>query len=752
MSRLLRAAVLGLVIGFLGLAVGLSPLGLAVEEDMGLDWLFRLRGPVRPPSEVVIVAMDRASSEVLGLPHDFRRWPRRFHARLVNTLARLGVSCIVFDVFFAEEQTPEDDDSLADAIASNSNVILFEYLRSDYLELDATDKMRQAALSFERFVSPLPRIGAAAVSLAPFPLPKVPMKVTRYWRFVGRGGERPTLPAVALQLRSLDAYETFSTLFNGCVRSASETIPAEGRALKSGRVLEQTMARVRRQFAVQPELTGCVARELESLIVTGHDAEEVRQLQSLIRMYRGPGEQILNFYGPPGTVAHIPFHALVQVGDEVPSGQGVPDLRGKTVFVGACELMSVDNKDGFHTVFSRASGLTLSGVEIAATAFANLVEDRPVRPLSQAAYIGVISLWGVLLGGLSLLLPTAFAFLSLGVAGLIFLAVASIQFSNNSLWYPIIIPLMFQPLSAFVGGVLWRFFTVSRERRQIRHAFGLYLPDHVVDQVVRDIHNHKISEQVVFGAVLCSDGARYSTLSEALAPRELSAFMNRYFESIFRAVHEHGGTVCDVVGDSMMALWSGAEPSLDLRVRSCLAGLDIARAVDRFNRLSEIHRLHTRMGLHYGKISIGNVGGAGHYEYRAVGDVVNTSARIEGLNKKLGTQILVSEELLEQVDRFHTRRMGKFLFVGKTRPIVIHELVCLREEAGTEQRVLAALFEEALNAYVDRRWEAAVRLFRDVLRIHPDDDAAHFYIALCEAHILDPPDPTWDGVVRLDSK
>jgi adenylate cyclase len=738
--------------GLLGLAMGLSPPGFAVEEDVGLDWLFRLRGAIRPPSDVMIVSMDRTSSEVLGLPHDFRRWPRRLHARLVDTLVRLGASYIVFDVFFAEEQTPEDDGSLASAIGSASNVILFEYLRSDYLEVKGPSQTEQGALNFERFVTPLPCIGDAAVALAPFPLPKVPVKVTRYRRFMGRAEERPTMPLVAFQFGALDTYETFSMLFNTCVRSPSETIPRDGRALKSGRSMERIMVRVRRQFEVRPELTGCLMRELERLAAAGHEAMQVKVLRSLIEMYLDPGEQFLNFYGPPGTFAHIPFHALVETGDGPFGGQEMPDLRGKTVFVGACELMSVDNKDGFHTVFSLPSGLTLSGVEIAATAYANLLENRPVRPLSLPTHIAVIFLWGVLLGGLSMLLPAVLAFLSLVVGGLIFLAAASIQFSTSAVWCPIVIPVMFQPLLAFVGAVLWRFFTVSRERRQIRHAFGLYLPDHVVDQVVKDIHNDKVSERVVFGAVLCSDGARYSALSEAMAPRELSAFMNRYFETIFRSVHEYGGTVCDVVGDSMMALWSGAEPSSDLQVRSCLAALDIAQTVDRFNRLSETHRLHTRMGLHYGRISIGNVGGAGHYEYRAVGDVVNTSARIEGLNKKVGTQILVSEELLEQVDRFHSRRLGKFLFVGKTRPVVIHELVCPRDEATAEQRDLAVLFEEALLAYMDRNWEAALRRFREVLRINPNDGAALFYIGLCEACIIDPPDETWDGVVRLDSK
>jgi adenylate cyclase len=743
---------LGLVVGVLGIAFGLLPIGVALEEDVGLHGLFRLRGTVTPPSDVAIVAMDRTSAEALGLPHDFRRWPRRLHARLVETLIRCGASAIVFDVFFAEEQNPQDDAALAAAFVSASNVILFEYFRTDYFQVKGMSQRGGDGLSVEQFQTPLRFIADAAVALAPFPLPKVPVKVTRYWRFLGRAGDRPTMPAAAFQLFARDAYELFAELFNRHVHSPSVAIPTDSNALMSARSMERVMVQVRRQFADQPELADRMLRELKEIRGTGLDERGSIRLQALIEMYRHADDQLLNFYGPPGTVARIPFHELVQAWGEPSRELNLPDLRGKTVFVGACELVSVDNKDGFHTVFSQPNGITLSGVEIAATAFANLLENKPVQPVASMTRAAVILLWGLLLAVFTLFLPTIWAVSSLAGAALAFLAAVSAQFAANAVWFPVLIPVLIQPPLAFVGGVLWKYLDERRERRHIRHAFGLYLPDRVVDQVVEDIRHNRVSEQVVSGAVLCSDGARYSTLSEAMSPEELSAFMNGYFETIFRSVHGHGGTVCDVVGDSMMALWSAVDPDPDLRMRSCLAALDIALAVEHFNGLQGTHRLHTRMGLHHGRVSIGNVGGAGHYEYRAVGDVVNTAARIEGVNKQVGTQILVSEEVLDHVDRFHTRRLGRFLLVGKIRPTVIHELVCRREEASAAQKELAALFEEALTDYAARNWERAARRFQEVLQINPDDGAARFYLPLCKANTLESPDESWDGVVRLNSK
>ena len=127
--------------------------------------------------------------------------------------------------------------------------------------------------------------------------------------------------------------------------------------------------------------------------------------------------------------------------------------------------------------------------------------------------------------------------------------------------------------------------------------------------------------------------------------------MNRYYAVLFEPVKRHGGLVQDVVGDSMLAIWATTEPDASLRNRACLAALDIAAAVDRFNADSGRLALPTRIGLHSGRLLLGSVGAMDHYEYRAVGDIVNTATRLEGLNKHLGTRMLVSADVLEGLRR-----------------------------------------------------------------------------------------------------
>ena len=88
MLRLLKATILGLLTGVLGLALGLVPFGHDLEEHVGLEVLFKLRGTRQAPADVVIVGIDDRSASALNLPNDPAKWPRVYHARLTELLAQ----------------------------------------------------------------------------------------------------------------------------------------------------------------------------------------------------------------------------------------------------------------------------------------------------------------------------------------------------------------------------------------------------------------------------------------------------------------------------------------------------------------------------------------------------------------------------------------------------------------------------------------------------------------------------------------
>ena len=228
--------------------------------------------------------------------------------------------------------------------------------------------------------------------------------------------------------------------------------------------------------------------------------------------------------------------------------------------------------------------------------------------------------------------------------------------------------------------------------------------------------------------------------------------MNDYYEVLFAEVEQAGGVVTDVVGDSMMAIWAAATPNSAMRARACHGALAIAAAVERFNKRPGRQPLPTRIGLHSGPIRLGNIGGAKHVEFRAVGDIVNTASRIEGLNKLLGTRILVSGDTLADVTGLLTRELGTFLLAGKSTPLVIHELLGIASAVDTAVIARHERWHSALATFRSGDWDEAGRMFDRLLTEAPDDRAVQFYVSLCARYRDQGPDTFENGAVRISTK
>jgi adenylate cyclase len=142
-----------------------------------------------------------------------------------------------------------------------------------------------------------------------------------------------------------------------------------------------------------------------------------------------------------------------------------------------------------------------------------------------------------------------------------------------------------------------------------------------------------------------------------------------------------------------------------------------------------------------------------HYEYRAVGDIVNTATRLEGLNKHLGTRLLVSADVLQGLEGLTSRELGSFLLAGKSRPVVVCELVTRAADATPLDEERCAIFARALDAFRRGAWPEATRLWKESLRSHGSEDGpSRFYVRWCESHAGESPPADWDGVVRMDQK
>lgn len=741
MSRLTKGVILGLLTGIAGLILSFNSFGIDLEENIGLNLLFKLRGIRKAPSEVAIIAIDKSSAENLNLPENIQKWPRSFYAHLIKNLVNGGASVIVFDIIFKETTSPKEDNLFAEEIYKAHNVVLCECIKQDKISLTGRKE-----LDIVTTVPPIPLFSKSAFALAPFPLPKEPVRVSQYWKFKTAAGDKPTLPVAAFQIFAIGAYDDFIRLLKKVSPFQAEKLPQNVESIFINRGIEKVIRKIREVIQKESLISERMLKELEN----STDKKKYQMINSLIKMYQGSNTQYLNFYGPARTIATTPFSEALQLKETPPNKKYNFDVKGKAVFVGLSELSPLEQKEGFYTVFTK-EGLDLSGVEIAATAFANFIEDMPVRPLNIPKHIAIILLWGMAMGFLCRFFPAHVAAPSVICLSVVYLFVAEYQFKTSGIWYPLVVPLFFQTLPAFFTAVIWTYVDSRREQQEIRKAFSYYLPEGAVDQILKNIEDVKASDQFVYGVCLSTDAEKYSLLAETLNPKELINFMNKYYETIFNPVKKHGGVISNVLADSMLALWVRANPDLSLPCQACIAALEIDKAVSRFNQSSD-NKLPTRIGLHAGYISLGSIGALGHFEYRPVGDIVNGATRVEGLNKYLGTRILITEDIIDQKGDFLKRKIGKFLLAGKTKPLVIYELVCSMHECTDEQKKVCKIFEQGLDAFNRQSWEEALEKFHESFKNIGGDGPSSLYIELCERYKVKPPVAPWDGLIHIEKK
>jgi len=577
-----------------------------VEESVGLSLLFKLRGVRKPPAEVVVVSIDKESAEQLKVSGIPSNWPRSLHASLVEELTRAGAQLIVFDLYFLESRSLAEDGAFAAMLSKSRNVILGEAVRARDLTNSGGPNIPPAEHRLATAIKPIDAFAREAAATAPFVLPRLPVRVNRYWTFPPSLGHVPTSPVVAFQLYTLPLYADFRRLLQEASPVAAEKLPEDALRVIQTKGASRFIKGIRETTSDDPLILTRITEALERSNLATVDLPRYRKLKSLAELYYGDDQRYLNFYGPPRTIRTIPFHRVIRSGKGMP---GAPqDFSGKVVFVGLSETLLTEREDGFHTVFSDANGVFVSGVEIVATVFANLAENSTVMPLDSHYYLLLVFSWGMVIGVICCTFGPFVAAAGVLVSGATYLAVAEHLFATKGAWVPVAIPLLVQAPLGYFGVMLWTYVEINKERQNIRKALGFYVPDDVVRELARNVVDLKKGDQTVDGVCLFTDVASYTTVSESISPRELSDLMRRYLEAGFEPIKRNGGLVIDLTGDSILAIWKAAEPNAPMREQACNAAVELAKAIRRFNQAAGTLQLPTRIGVHAGPIFLGNIG------------------------------------------------------------------------------------------------------------------------------------------------
>lgn len=192
-----------------------------------------------------------------------------------------------------------------------------------------------------------------------------------------------------------------------------------------------------------------------------------------------------------------------------------------------------------------------------------------------------------------------------------------------------------------------------RDKMRLSRVFSGYVSPGVMDQIVSGNLDADQKSRRAMVCVLFSDIRNFTTMCEPMQPEEVVTLLNRYFDSMVRVVHRHGGTVDKFIGDGMMAFF-GAPNALACPEQNALeAAQDMLRALDELNRQFAAEQrppLEIGIGLHSGETVIGQIGSAERHEYTAIGDTVNVASRVEGLCKETGYPIVCSDQVARAVN------------------------------------------------------------------------------------------------------
>ena len=213
-----------------------------------------------------------------------------------------------------------------------------------------------------------------------------------------------------------------------------------------------------------------------------------------------------------------------------------------------------------------------------------------------------------------------------------------------------------------------------QERERLRDAFGRYVARELADDVMKN--GVLLGCREVSATVLFADIRDFTAMSETMAPQNVVNLLNQYFSAMEPMIKEEGGWINKFGGDSLLAVFGVLPPDNQHTQHAIVAALKMRKALARFNKERKqqgAYALRIGMGIHTGLMVAGSVGSENRMEYTVIGDAVNVASRIEGLTKKWGNDILISEEVAEALhNRFILKAMPKTEVRGISHPIQVY--------------------------------------------------------------------------------
>lgn len=242
--------------------------------------------------------------------------------------------------------------------------------------------------------------------------------------------------------------------------------------------------------------------------------------------------------------------------------------------------------------------------------------------------------------------------------------------------------------------------------------------------------------------------------------------MTHYFESASAIITENGGTLLEFIGDEVMAIWNAptkqelhAAMSLEQAVKiiKCFRILHQAKVKAR-DLLSgqQFPRIIPNIGIHTGRVFVGNMGASNRLKYGVLGDSVNLAARLSRLNSRYGTAVLVSDDILQEPtvkERFLIRTIDRVAVKGRSGSTGISEIMDMKSEASQTLTNFVKEHNRGMDLYFSRHFAGAISTLKNAQKILGHvDPASQLLCKKCREMIRTPPGKDWDGTDVLNAK
>ena len=573
-----------------------------LEENL-YDTRFKIRGPVTPPDNIVIAAIDEKSLGSLG------RWPwdRDKVAQLVKRLVEEGVEIIVFDIFFFEKE--KNDTLLGQSIQKAGNVILplvFEFdkasnipdseflLNSAFRSVANAERLNQySPITAKRVLIPIPEVIRDTMALGHinmFP----DHDGTLRWEVMAIEYQGYLFPSIDLQA---------SAIYLG--------IPQEKIILKA---------------------------------TEGIQLGEKRTIPT--DRY---GRSLIYYYGSWQTFNHFSISDILE--GHINPGE----LQGKIVLIGATAVGIYDLR---VTPFSAA----MPGVEKHASVIASILEHRFLKRAAFSTNLILLLVSGLLFSFLMTRLRSFGASLIAGLFLFLILGLGYFLFAHQGLWINIAYPSI-NILFLFIFVTVYNYAIEERTARKIRAMFSSYATEKVVNELIKNPKMAKLGGERREMTILFSDVVGFTTFSEKHTPEEVVAILNEYLGSMTDVIFRWEGTLDKFVGDAIVAFWGAPmrqENHAELALR---CALDMVKRLEGLQQKWQSEGkpiLDSGIGINTGEVLVGNIGAEGKkMEYTVIGDHVNLCSRVESLTRQFKSHILITEYTLNKI-----RKLVNTHFIG----------------------------------------------------------------------------------------